>query len=101
MPAIIAAHIAHNRSSRGASQVAVIIHADAPVMGPYMSRAIATTHAQHASGRPMRRRASVMRGRSRADSTTVRSVKPGILSERVGPVIGRISYDRIVLLSRP
>src|SRR5688572_15314545 len=71
MPAIIAAHIAHSRSSRGASQVTVIIHAEAPVIGPYMSRAMATTHAQHASGRMATRTTSVSDGRPSAASMTV------------------------------
>src|SRR5687767_4373490 len=71
MPAIIAAHIAHSSSSRGASQVTVIIHADAPVIGPYMSRAMATTHAQQASGTTATRTMSVSDGRPSAASTTV------------------------------
>ena len=50
MPAIITAHI--NQSSRTcrASHRRVIIHALAPFIGPYMSRAIATIHIQHATG---------------------------------------------------
>src|SRR5688572_27805024 len=71
MPAIIAAHIAHSSSSRGVSHVTVIIHADAPVIGPYMSRAIATTHAQQASGRTKTRTISGSDGRPSAASTAV------------------------------
>src|SRR5688572_4970661 len=95
MPAIMAAHIAHNSTSRGASHVTVIIHADAPVIGPYMSRAMATTHAQQASGRMTMRTMSVRDGRPSAASMAV-------FTE--GAIVGRnrpISYDRIVLLSRP
>ena len=48
-----------------------VIHADAPVIGPYMSRAIATTHAQQASGRTKTRTISVSDGRPSAASTAV------------------------------
>jgi hypothetical protein len=80
MPAIIAAHIAHSRSSRGASHVTVIIHADAPVIGPYMSRAMATTQAQQASGNIATRTISVRAGRPSAASTTV-FIEPDALTE--------------------
>ena len=43
------AHIAHKRSRCGASHTGVIIHALAPVIGPYMSRAMITIHHQHAN----------------------------------------------------
>ena len=69
MPAIIAAHIAQSSRRRGASHVTVIIHADAPVMGPYMSRAIAATQIQQSRGRTTRTVPSVARGRLRAVST--------------------------------
>ena len=36
--AIMTAHISQSRNRRGASHVVVIIHADGPVIGPYMSR---------------------------------------------------------------
>jgi hypothetical protein len=61
MPAIMAAHMAQSSSRYVPSHVAVIIQAAEPVMGPYMSRAIRMTHAQHASGTPMRSKASVRR----------------------------------------
>jgi hypothetical protein len=38
IPVIITAHIAHSKKRCGASHTAVIIHALAPVMGPYISR---------------------------------------------------------------
>ena len=50
MPVIITAHIAHSSARCGASHCGVIIHALAPVIGPYMSRAITTIHDQHTSG---------------------------------------------------
>jgi hypothetical protein len=50
MAVIITDHIAHSSSRCGASQCAVIIQALAPVIGPYMSRAIMTIHIQENSG---------------------------------------------------
>src|ERR1051326_5017347 len=50
MPVIMTAHIAHSSSKCGASHRAVIIHALAPVMGPYMSRAITMIHIQDTRG---------------------------------------------------
>jgi hypothetical protein len=50
MPVIITAHIAHSSRRCGTSQTGVIIHALAPVIGPYMSPAIATIQSQHTSG---------------------------------------------------
>src|SRR5687768_11880826 len=82
MPAIIAAHIAHSRTSLGASHVTVIIQADAPVIGPYMSRAMATTHAQQARGRMTTRTMSVRDGRPSAASMAV--FTEGLLSAETG-----------------
>ena len=42
IPVIMTAHIAHSSARCGASHRGVIIQALAPVMGPYMSRAITT-----------------------------------------------------------
>ena len=50
MPAIITAHIAHSSDRCGTSQTRVIIQALAPVIGPYMSRAITTIHIQQTTG---------------------------------------------------
>src|SRR5687767_12530351 len=50
MPVIITAHIAHSSSKCATSHRVVIIHALAPVMGPYMSRAITTIHTHETSG---------------------------------------------------
>src|SRR5437764_1440212 len=51
MPVIITAHIAQSSSRCGRSHVGVIIQALAPVIGPYMSRAMMTIHAHAANGR--------------------------------------------------
>ena len=75
------------------SQVTVIIHAEAPVIGPYMSRAMATTQIQHASGSPIRMMRRLRRGRERADSTTVRSFKVAALCQK--------GCAKIESLSRP
>jgi hypothetical protein len=50
MPAIITAHISQSSSAWGTFHRGLIIHALAPVIGPYMSRARTTIHAQQASG---------------------------------------------------
>ena len=49
MPAIMTAHIAHSSSRCHTSHLAVIIQALAPVIGPYMSRAITTIQIQETS----------------------------------------------------
>src|SRR5687767_10156031 len=46
---IITAHMAHSSTRCGASQTGVIIQALAPVIGPYMSRAMTTIHSQEMS----------------------------------------------------
>src|SRR5438105_10036061 len=61
MPAIITAHIAHNSTTWRASQRSVIIHALAPIIGPYMSRAMTTIHDQQTSGIRIRRTRNVAR----------------------------------------
>jgi len=71
MPAIMAAHIAHNSNSRGASHSTVIIHAEEPVIGPYMSRAMLITQSQQTSGRMIRTTTRLSRGRASADSMRV------------------------------
>src|SRR5437016_1557326 len=47
---IMTAHIAQSSNRCGASHCGVIVHALAPDIGPYMSRAITTIQAQHTSG---------------------------------------------------
>ena len=71
MPAIIAAHIAHSSNTCGASHCEVIIHALAPVIDPYMSRAMTITQVQHASGSPMSSAAAAQRSARSADSSSV------------------------------
>src|SRR5262245_27031005 len=71
MAVIITDHIAHSRSRCGASQRAVIIHALAPVIGPYMSRAITTTHSQADTAVRARIDTSAARPSRRACSTRV------------------------------
>jgi hypothetical protein len=55
MPAIITAHISQSSRTWRASHRRVIIHALAPVIGPYMSRAKAMIHAQHTTGKRINR----------------------------------------------
>src|SRR5439155_24265690 len=100
MPTIITAHIAHSRNTWRASQWTVIIHALAPVIGPYMSRAMTTTHAQQTSGNTIRRTMSDARswpsrssrrvgGRSPTGGVCTppvkRRVMPGVLPARLVP----------------
>ena len=55
MPVIITAHISQSSSAWLTSHCRVIIQALAPVIGPYMSRAKTTIHAQQASGKRIKR----------------------------------------------
>src|SRR5262245_3760447 len=72
MPIIMTAHIA-NRSARwNPSQTGVIIHADGPFIGPYMSRAIGTIHVHASAVAPAKPAATNSRSRSSARSSTVR-----------------------------
>src|SRR5687768_18567468 len=49
MASIMTAHIAHSSATCRPSQTGVIIQALAPVIDPYMSRAITTVHSQQTS----------------------------------------------------
>ena len=71
MAVIITAHIAQSSSSRGRSHVGDIIQALAPVMGPYMSRAIATIHIHAAMGNKTTSTTSAARSCRKADSRIV------------------------------
>ena len=84
MPAIMAAHIAHNSNSRGASHSTVIIHAEEPVIGPYISRAMLITQSQQTSGRRIRTTTRLWRGRASADSRRV-GASDAISRGRPGP----------------
>src|SRR5262250_1397673 len=55
MPDIITAHISQSSSTWRTSHRRVIIHALAPVIGPYMSRHRTTSHAQQATGNRINR----------------------------------------------
>ena len=61
MAVIITDHIPHSSSRCGASQCVVIIQALAPVIGPYMSRAITTIHIQENTSVRMRMAKGVAR----------------------------------------
>ena len=71
MPNIMTAHIAHRSARCGTSQTAVIIHALAPVMGPYMSRAITEIQIQETSGNTISNTTAGVRLYRNADSITV------------------------------
>jgi hypothetical protein len=76
MPVIITAHIAQSSSRCGASHCGVIIQALAPVIGPYMSRAITTIHDQHTSGNRIRRAMSGIRSREGTGAGTIAHCRP-------------------------
>src|SRR5437762_7399014 len=65
------AHIAHSSARCGASQTAVIIQVLAPVIGPYMSRAITTIHIQETIGNTIRSTTAGARSNRSADSRIV------------------------------
>src|ERR1700758_1630757 len=71
MPTIITLHIANSSARWRTSQGGVIIQADARVIGPYMSRAIGTIHAQQRSGTMIRSAARAGRSRCAIASTSV------------------------------
>src|SRR5687768_17510602 len=68
---IMTAHIAQRSSKCGASHSAVIIHALAPVIGPYISRAITTIHIQETSGVRTSNTTAGVRSYRNADSKIV------------------------------
>src|ERR1017187_7686094 len=80
MPAIMTAHMAKSSTRWVASQVSVIIQADAPVMGPYMSRAIGTIHAQLNTIATTSAAPTSSRSRRSSDSTEVREIASGLTS---------------------
>ena len=87
MPVIMTVHMAQSSNRCGRSQFAVIIQALAPVIGPYMSRAIATIHAQQTTGNRTSSTRAGVRSYRNACSTMVggRSsgdAGPGIANER-------------------
>src|SRR5204862_525776 len=66
------AHIAQSSSRCGASQVAVIIHADDPSIVPYMSCAISAIQIQQAAGMTTSRVVVTSRSCFKAASISVR-----------------------------
>src|SRR5262249_51955146 len=77
IPVIITAHIAQSRSECSKSHRAVIIHALAPVIGPYMSRAITTIHTHETSDSRTSSTTTGMRSCRNADSRIVSGRSPG------------------------
>ena len=71
MPVIMTVHIAQSSNRCGTSQFAVIIQALAPVIGPYMSRAMTAIHVQQATGSRTRRTTAAARSYRSACSTMV------------------------------
>ena len=61
IPVIMTAHIAQSSSKCGASHRGVIIHALAPVIGPYMSRAITIIQIHDNNGARTNSTTTVMR----------------------------------------
>ena len=72
IPIIMTAHMAQSSARCLPSQTAVIIQALAPVIDPYMSRAITTIHIQETSGMTIRSTSAGVRSNRRADSRVVR-----------------------------
>jgi hypothetical protein len=71
MAVIITAHIAQSSSKWGTSHRTVIIHALAPDIGPYMSRAITTIHIHEINGARIRSKSTDKRSCRNADSRSV------------------------------
>ena len=71
MPVIITIHIAQSSIRCGTSQFAVIIQALAPIIEPYMSRAITTIHIQQPKGSRIKSTAAAVRSYRNACSTIV------------------------------
>ena len=74
MPSIIAVHMAKSSARCAAFHEGVIIHAEAPVMSPYMSRAIGTIHAQQAPATSSSEPSTSQRSYVTARSREVRSI---------------------------
>src|SRR5271170_4507912 len=80
MPAIMTDHIAKSRTRCVVSHLSVIIHAEAPLMEPYMSRAIGIIQPQHNAIATASAVPSNSRSRNRSDSTDVRETSSGFVS---------------------
>ena len=77
IPAIITAHIAQSSRRCGTSHVGVIIQALAPVIDPYMSRAITTIQTQETSGSSTSSTTRALRSCCNAASRVVRGRSVG------------------------
>src|SRR5262245_34000484 len=86
MPVIMTAHIAQSRSKCEKSHCAVIIHALAPVMGPYMSSAITTIHTHDNTGSRTSGTITIQRASRNAASRTVGGCPPGATEFSMGPL---------------
>jgi len=71
MPVIMTAHIAQSSSRCRISQCSVIIQALAPVIGPYMSRAIITIQVHETTGTSTRSTTTATRSPRNTDSRRV------------------------------
>src|SRR5688572_16871216 len=89
MPSIMTAHIAQRSARCRTSQTGVIIHALAPVIGPYMSRANTTIHIQETSGRTISNTRVGVRWYRNADSITVSGRASGALRSTIDGVVVR------------
>src|SRR5688572_12166855 len=98
MPVIMTVHIVQSSKRCGTSQFAVIIQALAPVMGPYMSRAITTIHSQQTRGSRTRRTTAAARSYCNADSTMVGERSAGVADPGIE---GSTTDSRLWRPSRP
>ena len=99
MAAIITAHMAQSNARCRASQTVVIIQALAPVIGPYMSRAIATIQIHDAAGRRITRTTTAARWLWRsADSSNVGegSCMDGFTNLRIHELVAGIDHMAIL-----
>ena len=78
MAVIMTAHIAQSSSRWGRSHRGVIIHALAPVIGPYMSLAITAIHIHETNGSRTSSTTIGMRLYLNADSRIVGRRSPGV-----------------------
>ena len=84
MAIIMTAHIAQSSSKYDKSHRAVIIQTLAPVIGPYMSRAMTMIHIHEISGSRTSSTMTGVRSYDRADSSIVRGRSPGAAGSTIG-----------------
>src|SRR4029450_6451240 len=84
MPIIMTAHMAQSSARCLPSQIAVLIHALAPVIGPYIARAITAIHIQETSGTIISSTAAGVRSNRSADSRIVRGRSSRMLASTIG-----------------